>query len=500
MALAQKLEQDKMLAASFFFDKRSTQDTGSILDMFVTTLARQISRIDPRYHRALGQALETNPDIVKDTLKLQIQALIIQPLRALYSAPTTPSSSPLMVLVFDALDECGAPNDLEIVLELLATLDSLPQNFHIFFSSRPQLAIFGRFSFLQTVLIEDLDDKSYEASANEDIFQFVQARFSNLVLVDRDPSWPPRDAEVRHFAGLSQGLFELAALRVRRIESAPSKGLRPKTVLERLKSEADGSPTKRLENQLEAEYLRILEWAYDSQDPDLDITVELYRRIVGVFVSLREPLALEALSGILGKELADVRSVLRPLSSVFFVDADPSIPIRCYHATFREFLLTIPHRSTDFHRNFLFDGPQNLMMVQVCVERLSQELRMGLCVETTDYDDLHDIPGLDQKLSILLPSYLRYCCLYWNHHLLLTPSNEGDALEAALGIFCGSCLLNWIEAMSLLGRAATAIPILWKTNKWYQSRVCHQLLLSFNILPTNTRIYLNRCCVSPRQS
>ena len=418
MTLAQELERENKLAGSYFFDKRITQDSSATLAMFATSLAKQISRIDSKYHQALGEALETNPDIMRDSLKIQVQKLIIAPLLI----ATAKSSGPLppSVLVFDALDECGASADLGTVLDLLAAFGGLPAHYRIFFSSRPQREVLRRFPFHSIGVVQDLDSAQHRALVKDDIFRFVDAQFRNLVPDDPDPSWPPTSAEARDFARLSQDLFELAALRVRRIESAPSNGLRPRKVFEALMNEAKGLPAKRLEDELEAEYLRIFDWVYPSQGADLDRTVELYRRIVGAFISLRVPQDLEALSQMLGLEVADVRSALRPLSSVFFVDADSSVPVRCYHATFREFLLTIPPLSTEFHRNFMFDGPQHSFMLRVCVERLSSELKPGLCPESHTYDNLKDIPDFDLKMEVILPAHLRYCCLNWNFHLLST--------------------------------------------------------------------------------
>ena len=258
---------------------------------------------------------------------------------------------------------------------------------------------------------------------------------------------------------------------VRRIESAPSIGLRPRKVFDVVNDEARGTPAKKLEDELEAEYLRIIDWVYPSRRADLGVTVELYRRIVGTFVSLIEPLDLVALSRLLGKEVADVRSALRPLSSVFYVDTDSSVPIRCYHATFREFLLTIPTCSTEFHRNFLFDGPQHHLMLRLCVERLLEELSVGMCAETNDYNSLDEIPDFDVKVRAILPSHLRYCCLHWNDHLLTTSKTEYEAVEATLGRLLGSCLLKWIEAMSLLKETKEVIPILVRTKNRSRSSV-----------------------------
>ena len=239
-----------------------------------------------------------------------------------------------------------------------------------------------------------------------------------------------------------------------------------------LKTRRGGLPAKRLEDELQAEYIRILGWAYPSHDQDQKRIMDRYRLIVGTFLSLREPLGLDVMARILGMGEFTVRAALSPLSSVFFVDPDSSVPIRCYHATFREFLFTIPPTSTEFHRNFLFDGPEHLSMLRLCVERLSQDLRPGLCSEIYDYDTLDDIPDFDLKMTVTLPPHLRYCCLHWSHHLSPTSSDEFAAVEVTLESFFGSCLLNWIEGMSLLRETNGALSILRRIINWYQTLVC----------------------------
>ena len=473
MSLAQELEKNNQLAASFFFDKRVTQETSSALDMFVSSLARQISRFDSRYHHALGRALLSDPDIVKDTLELQARQLLIAPFSAMKPTPLDSSSEPPAILIFDALDECGSPADLDNVLRVIALLDFLPPNYRIFFTSRPHPAVLLQFSSYSMGDVEDLDGPKYQTSAGEDILRFVETEFNDPQFNNhRDPIWPPAAGEVHDFSVLSQGLFELAALRVRRIKSAPSKGLRLKDVFDVIRDEARGLPAKRLEDELEVEYLRILGWAYPSHDQDQTRIMDRYRLIVGTFLSLREPLGLDAMTRLLGMDEFTVRLALSPLSSVFFVDPDSSVPIRCYHATFREFLLTTPPISTEFHRTFLFDGPEHLSMLRLCLNRLSQELRPDLCSEIYDYDTLDDIPDFDLKMKLTLPPHLRYCCRHWSHHLPPTPRDEFAAVEATLETFLRSCLLNWIEGMSLLRETNRALSILQRTIKWYKSQVC----------------------------
>ena len=225
MTLAREFEKNNQLAASFFFDKRVTQDTSSALDMFISSLARQISRFDLRYHHALGRTLMSNPDIVKDTLELQARRLLLEPLSALTTPPAGSFSEPPAILIFDALDECGSSADLEKLLRVITLLESLPPKYRIFFTSRPHSAVLLRTRSYSTGDVEDLDDPKYQTSAGEDILRFVEKEFNEPQFnINQDPAWPPTSEEVNDFSVLSQGLFELAALRVRRIQSAPIQG------------------------------------------------------------------------------------------------------------------------------------------------------------------------------------------------------------------------------------------------------------------------------------
>ena len=115
-------------------------------------------------------------------------------------------------------------------------------------------------------------------------------------------------------------------------------------------------------------------------------------------------------------------------------------------------------------------------MLRLCVERLLEELSVGMCAETSDYNTLDKIPDFDVKVRAILPSHLRYCCLHWNDHLLTTSKNDYEVVEATLGRLLGTCLLNWIEAMSLLRVMDEAIPILVRTKNWIRSSV-HNLSL-----------------------
>lgn len=481
MSLAMELEKEKRLAASFFFDLRIAQDPASTLAMFVTTLARQISRFDASYHRALVKALKSNPEIVKDSLQLQFQGLLIDPWHSLKSHETTSpipengfhdkasSSSHIKVIIIDALDECGEnASDFKTFLDLIALFERLPPNYRVFCTSRPDSTILQRFPFGSTGAVEDLEAPDYQASAATDLFQFIHRSLHEISYSESDRNWPPPDDDVAKLSSYYHGQFELAAFHIRRIENAPLTGLPPRDVFEAVQRDArDGKV-----DGLETTYLQTLERTYSHhQGPDFDRIVGVYRYTVGVFVSLQEPLTLSALARFLNRDEYRVRLALQPLSSTIFVDPNSLTAVRCYHITFREFLLSNPRGATPFHHNFLFNGPQHILMFRLCVERMDDELRVGILPETSEYDAILNIPNFGMKVSKVIPTHLRYCCLYWSYHLN-SITGEDVTIQGALGVFFEKCLLNWIEAMSLLGELDKAIPMLLRTINWYQNRVC----------------------------
>ncbi|KIM86962.1 hypothetical protein PILCRDRAFT_293369 [Piloderma croceum F 1598] len=89
------------LGASFFFSRNEASCSNPFL--VFTTIAYQLATLYPQFHNALTAILKRDPDVVGLTLEMQLEKLVVEPIRA---AADDIGSDPVVVVI-DAVDECG---------------------------------------------------------------------------------------------------------------------------------------------------------------------------------------------------------------------------------------------------------------------------------------------------------------------------------------------------------------------------------------------------------
>lgn len=128
------------LGAFVFFD-RDVQERSSPLN-FVRTLAYELSRFDSRIAREVENAVKQSPHIAQAGLDGQFRELVKKPLHC--AASDTSERGSLgddgpVVIVIDALDECGNESNRKQLLELLGRETSqLPLVLRVIIASRPE--------------------------------------------------------------------------------------------------------------------------------------------------------------------------------------------------------------------------------------------------------------------------------------------------------------------------------------------------------------------------
>jgi len=106
--------------------------------MFVTSVAKQLATSFPALRQHICDAIMTNTDISSQTLHDQWKQLVLGPLSKLDSSYGYFS----YVLVVDALDECDDPNNIRIILQLLAEARLLQKvRLRVFLTSRPEIPV-----------------------------------------------------------------------------------------------------------------------------------------------------------------------------------------------------------------------------------------------------------------------------------------------------------------------------------------------------------------------
>ncbi|KAJ2919708.1 hypothetical protein MD484_g732, partial [Candolleomyces efflorescens] len=258
-SLAETCEKEGMLVASFFFASWSTSTLRHRKTAFIPTIAHQIVQHSPALKDALESVIEENPVVFNKTLKVQMEMLILEPLRRTRHEYDR-SQWPRAILI-DGVDECEAEqynspkapvrertkeDDQEEILRVLlqAAVDpAFP--FRIVIASRPE-RVFREFFNLQS--FEHLEIKSPEHlsrlraafaspidlhehyNANDDIMLYLRSRFNQIRRRHSFPSsWPSPDI-FQLLVDQSSGQFIFAATVIRFLTD--SRLGDPRTLLE----------------------------------------------------------------------------------------------------------------------------------------------------------------------------------------------------------------------------------------------------------------------------
>ena len=121
------------LGAFIFFDRNNP--TNSDPNAVVRTLAHWLASFDPHIQSAICAAIESDNNIASTPIQRQFTKLLFDPLA------TLPMQGPIVIII-DALDECGDPTSWRSLLRLLADeLGKLPAAFCFLITSREELDI-----------------------------------------------------------------------------------------------------------------------------------------------------------------------------------------------------------------------------------------------------------------------------------------------------------------------------------------------------------------------
>lgn len=307
-------------------------------------------------------------------------------------------------------------------------------------------------------------------STIDDIFAYSRMSL-HAIDSDGDSSWPPDDGLIREFSVQSDGLFEVASLRIRTIEMEQDAGRPPITTFEHTLRE--GRKQSSTHNSVLAnEYARILKRAYliDSTDPmsprSRSSAIEVYRKVIGSLITLQRPLGIKALANLLGMQQRDARAALKPLSAVVSVPADADKAVYLYHASFQEFLLHPIESQDEAITILLFGGPQHGSLAEACLMHMNNILHRNMCQLEKSIPLNSEISDLQERLVQYIPNESRYACLYGVDHLCCV--SPMPALQMAFERWLREKFIFWVEALSLLKELNNAHGILSDCQEWYE--------------------------------
>jgi hypothetical protein len=473
--IAQKLDEDGLLGASFFF-KRGRADRSNATLLF-PTIARQLADLIPEAGHTIAGVLDQDSLLCDKHLKPQFDKLLLQPLQSLSS---TAISSAGVVLVIDALDECDNSESVRTILLLLSRVEAITSiRLRIFVTSRPELPVELGFKDMSGDLHHDVRlEEAQQTTIARDIRIFYEHQFQEIKRnswqhYDELPVGWPAEQSIQSLVVQAVPLFIFAFTVSRYIAEADPIG--------RLDLMLQQHHNKSLSG-LMGTYLPILNQLVACEvDGQRSSRIVEFQHIVGSIVLLDDPLSASALSCLLDTHPRDLTRILRPLHSVLSIPRaadgriDLTTPITLFHLSFRDFL--VDPELKDENMFWIRANERHEALGRHCIRLLeSGSLKEDVCGVVRPGTRRAEVTK--KTVYAGLPEAVVYACRYWVQHI--AASGERIADNDKVHRFLNKHLLHWIEALSWLGKASDVIHNL----KTLQSivDVSHVLTSRFRVL------------------
>ena len=363
--VAERVFADGLLGASFFCS-RDFEDRSDLHFIF-PTIAFQLAHKYPDFRDYLVSLLQSNPDVVDESLYSQMERLIVEPLQ---------SAGLSTVIVIDALDECKDEEPSSAILSVLGRFVKQIPMVKFFITGRPEPRI--KTGFRLPLLIESTDvfvlHDVHPSLINDDIRLFLKHELSELAQRRRLDGWPS-DKDLDVLCRRASGLFVYAVASVKFLDS---KAQLPKRQLEIIADlpECTGHEGKTRINSkttLDSLYTSILELAFGEEDPEVCSRV---RSTIGAVVLLVNALPPTAIADLIGLDPEEVTLFLTLVQSLLVFDEDSGQPVKPFHKSFPDFI-TDPSRCTD-SRFYISPGHLHLELVTNCLRAMNNGLEQDL--------------------------------------------------------------------------------------------------------------------------
>ncbi|KEP48237.1 vegetative incompatibility protein HET-E-1 [Rhizoctonia solani 123E] len=435
-SLCQRLDGIRALAGSFFC-QRGDLDTSDPLRL-INNLVHELAMWCPAYAQEVAYAIRANRRLCNSHLDLRYNGLIKKPLERLESL----SMRVNLVIVIDALDECGDSESRKQILDHLHEMTQIVPWMKIVITARPISDIHDYFTEkCPREPVPQLEDHD----ATSAIRTYIEDQVTNLAEKDH---WPLDSID--QLCSMSGGVFLWATLAVRYIKKSAFPSLpRLRKVLSKQKSPVT--------DQFDALYTKALEMAIDDEEDEIKAA---YLQCIGAILAIseREPLAtpdLHYLLLVVGQiDQLTVDQTIKSLSPLLLMTDGRCI--RFFHPSFKDFI-TNATRSGRFHIRL---DQYEAEPAACCLQVMQRDLCFNICKLETSHHVNKDIPDLKQRIDTHIGPVLQYACMHWIDHFIASPT---QGLVKAIHKFMeGPQLMYWIEALSLLGRIDVAIEGLFK--------------------------------------
>lgn len=463
--LATKFSRSGALGATFFF-KKGEADRGGMSKLLTTIVSQLIQRV-PEIGGHVQAAMDADPTIISKAMREQFEKLVMLPVS---KVPLGAATYPTRLVIIDALDECERVEDINILIKLLSsakTANNLRLKF--FLTSRPELPIRLGFKAVNGTYQDFILHGVADAIIEHDLAIYfkhkldqIRQDFNLSTSEDRhlSTSWPT-ETDLHILVQMAVPLFIFAA-----------------TVCLFVADRKGGNPNKKLQRVLkfqltqgsrfDATYKPVLEQLIIDlpSEEQRDILLQ-FRKIVGPIVVLESPLCLHPLARLLDISTDDILDILDSLHSVLHIPSSQEQPIKLLHLSFRDFLVD-PTRHDDA---FWVDEKEvHRELASRCLYLLNGSLRNNICQVQAPGALASSIPS--HHINASLASELQYACRFWTNHL--QQSGTSGLHTNAVWKFLSSHFLQWLEALSWLGRLSESLRIVKVLQALFPVSVWHE--------------------------
>ena len=455
--IAERTFADGPLGASFFCS-RDFEDLRN-LEIIFPTIAVQLARRYPEFRTIFIPLVQSDPDIIYESLYGQMDKLIVQPL--VKCAIST-------VIIIDALDECEDDEPASAILSVLGQfVDQIPR-VKFFVTGRPEPRI--RYGFQLPLLAKATDvfilHEVELAQVKNDIRLFYKHSCSEIMsnrhLLD---DWPTEE-QLDLLCERAAGLFIYAMATVKFIDQ---KSKDPKDQLDRLiQSQDSGSEGKaklKANATLDSLYMSILHEAFGDDDPEDDPKV---RSVLGAVVLAANPLSPSTIAVLLGFSARSVFPLLSSVHSLLILSEEIDQPVRPFHKSFPDFIVD-PARCTD-PRFCIYPPDQHMGLLVGCLKLMNLKLMQNMC-KLPDGVTNAEVKDLKQRAEQYIDQPLEYACRSWHKHIKDMRSSQKLKITPILHQFLEEKFLFWLEVLSILGSVREAVDALERADKWLN--VCY---------------------------
>jgi WD40 repeat protein len=433
--IANHAQDQGRLAATYFFSRNTaaTRAPSAIIPTIVYQLALSLLSFRP----IICADIASDRDVRGREVAVQVKTLLDNVSRQAVSDGS-------FLVVLDALDECYFENGRQGGDAVPMLLEKFRPLGHIKFliTSRVEAPIQRMFDHIKSqVALHDIEKDVVQM----DIHHYLDHSFTELAR-DRKLALPfPPASELDELVRRAGSLFVYAATVTKWISQPESQPLlRLREVLDK---DEDEMPYQH--KFLDDMYSEILSQAAKTSSNPRKHECAL-KNVISTVVLLQEPVPASALA-VLAGEQTRTAALLPLLSAVLLVDE--SAPVRLFHPSFPEFILS-EERCQD--KRFLVKAPDGHLHLAVwCLELMNMHLREDVCDIKDPSLPNSEVGHLQRTLERVAPAELRYACKHWHAHLRLA-STTSSSLVGSLGTFCTSHLLHWLELLSLLNELPAA--------------------------------------------